>query len=83
MYQMLEEEDEEGNTRVSIVISPEVGTINEEQVIQTVLSELSRGTDGGRLTAQVWSQARTLRVKRSSPDNAATNKMLPLQLKKE
>jgi len=82
MYQILEEEDNKGNSRVSIVISPEVGAINDEHVIQTVLSELS-GKDDGRLTAQIWSQADTLRVKRIRPDSAERGKLLPLHIQKE
>lgn len=81
-YQMMEEEDEMGFTRMSIVISPELGELDEAEVIQTVLAELGRGMDSQRMMAQVWSQARTLRVKRMRPIATARGKLLPLHIQK-
>jgi hypothetical protein len=60
-YQMWEEE-EEGITRMSIIVSPVVGVVNEAEVIRTVLAELGKGKDYKRLMSKIWSQSDTLRV---------------------
>jgi len=81
-YQMVEEEDEQGHTHMSIVVSPEVGTINEAELVQTVLAELEKGQDSQRMMAQVWSQAGTLRVKRGQPFSTGQGKLLPLHIQR-
>jgi hypothetical protein len=59
-YQLLEEEDAQGQTRLSLIISPSIGEIDNDDVIHTVLDELSHGIHGGRLAARFWSQVNTL-----------------------
>jgi hypothetical protein len=66
-YQLLEEEDEQGQTLLSLIISPEVGEVDEGDVIATLLKELRRVPHPGKLTAGVWAQAEILRVKRMHP----------------
>jgi hypothetical protein len=81
-YQIVEEEDEKGQTRMSVIVSPEVGAIDEDELIQTVLAELGKGKDTQRMMAQIWSQAKTLRVKRMRPIATARGKLLPLHIQK-
>lgn len=81
-YQMMEEEDEQGHTRLSIIVSPEVGAIDEGVLVRTVLAELSKGKDTQRMMAEVWSQAGMLRVKRMPPFVTAGGKLLPLHIQK-
>jgi len=81
-YQMVEEEDEKGHTRLSVIVSPEVGAINEDELIQTVLAEISRGKDTQRMMAEIWAQAKTLKVKRMQPFTTARGKLLPLHILK-
>ena len=81
-YQMVEEEDRKGQTRLTIVASPEVGVIDDDEFIQTVLTELRKGRSGQRMMANMWSQAKTLRVKRMSPHTTARGKLLPLHIQK-
>ncbi|NQT31631.1 MAG: hypothetical protein HQ588_04780 [Deltaproteobacteria bacterium] len=66
-YQLLEEEDSQGQTHLSLIISPTVGTVDEDEVIATLLAELRRVPHPGKLTAGVWAQAKLLRVKRMQP----------------
>jgi hypothetical protein len=80
-YQMLEEE-ENGRTRLSVLVSPEIGDIDEAGLIQTVVTELSKGGDTHRLMAEIWSQAKTLKVKRLRPFITAGGKLLPLHIQK-
>jgi phenylacetate-coenzyme A ligase PaaK-like adenylate-forming protein len=81
-YQMVEEEDEQGHTRLSIIVNPEVGEIDEGELVQTVLSELSKGKDTQRMMTEIWSQAEMLRVKRQRPLITAAGKLLPLHIQK-
>jgi hypothetical protein len=82
-YQMVEEEDEQGHTHLSIIVNPEVGEIEEGELIKTVLSELSKGNDTQRMMTEIWSQAETLRVKRMRPFITAAGKLLPLHIQKQ
>jgi hypothetical protein len=84
-YQMVEEEDETGHTHMNILVSPELGAIDDSDLINTVLSEISKGMDTKRMMAGVWAQAGTLRVKHLKPFTTARGKLMPLhiqQLKK-
>jgi hypothetical protein len=80
-FQLLEEEDNQGRTQLNLIISPSIGTIKEDDVVATVLFELSRIPRGGRLAAGVWGQEKTLRVKRMIPISN-NGKIMTLQLKK-
>ncbi len=79
-YQMVEEEDEQGHTKMSLLVSPEVGEIDEAELTQTLLAELGKGKDLQRMMAYFWSQAGTLRVKRMRPVTTARGKLLPLHI---
>jgi hypothetical protein len=81
-YQIMEEEDEDGHTRLSVIVSPEVGEIDEAELIETIITELSKGKEYRRAMAAVWSQAKILRVKRMRPVITARGKLLPLHIQK-
>jgi hypothetical protein len=61
-YQLLEEEDERGFTRLSLLVSPKVDIPDEAAVIQVVLEALGRASPAADMARAFWSQARTLRV---------------------
>jgi len=79
-YQLSEEEDEQGFTRLSLLVSPSVGVLDEETVIKTILESLSRSGVAADLTRAVWSQAGTFRIKRMEPIWTARGKLMPLHL---
>lgn len=81
-YQFLEEEDERGFTRISIIVSPTVSLASEQDVIDTVLDGLARGSEGADGARATWSQAKTLRVRRMKPVWTARGKLMPLHLAK-
>lgn len=78
-YQLLEEEDDHGYTRLSLVISPSVRIEDEARVIETVLAALRQTSVAGGVAAALWSQAGTLRIKRAAPVWTARGKFLPLR----
>lgn len=76
-YQFVEDEDERGYTRLTLVVSPDVGLGTDDDVVGTVLKEL--GDD--RLAAAVrttWARAGTLRVRREQPEQTERGKVFPL-----
>ncbi|HXJ84786.1 MAG TPA: hypothetical protein VMS64_39610 [Candidatus Methylomirabilis sp.] len=81
-YQFVEEE-EGGLSRISLVVSPRVGTVDESQVVDTVLQALGsppRATGGHWLMAEYWRGANALRVVRREPYVTAAAKILPLHV---
>jgi len=80
-YQLLEEEDEQGQTSLCLVISPDVGAVDENEVKDIVFEELRRNTYGGKLAAGFWSQVNALCVKRMHP-KSSSGKIATLHLLK-
>jgi hypothetical protein len=78
-YQLVEEEDA-GIPRVSIVVSPRVGEVDEAALIGTVLTALGSGPAYKRMMASVWQSGDTLKVVRREPHATAHAKILPLHL---
>ena len=79
-YQLLEEEDDGGFTKLSLVVSPRVELADETKVIEVVLEALGRSSAAADIARAIWSQARTLRVKRMEPVWTARGKLMPLHL---
>ena len=77
-YQLAEEE-EDGITRVSILVSPRVGAIDEAAVVDAVLAHLSFA-DWSRRQADLWRQNKTLLVQRREPYATRAGKILPLHV---
>jgi hypothetical protein len=81
-YQLAEEEDADGVPRVSVVVAPRVGPVDEPALIAAVF-EFLEGRDhygrGVNMAAQ-WRQAGTLRVVRREPYATGSMKVMPLHL---
>jgi hypothetical protein len=79
-YQLLEEEDERGFTRLTLLVSPAILLAEDAAVIDTVLGELGRSGAAADVARAIWSQAETLRVRRQEPIWTARGKLMPLHL---
>lgn len=79
-YQLLEEEDDQGFTRLNLIISPSVNIPDEDQVIQVVLESLQRSSVSADLARDLWSQASTFRIRRIEPIWTARGKLMPLHI---
>ncbi len=79
-YQLVEEEDENGQTRLTLVVHPAVEELDEERLLARLRSAFSDGSRGKRFTTGVWVNAGTLRVKREIPYASARGKILPLHI---
>ncbi len=80
-YQLLEEEDERGFTRLTILVNPTVAGADEAAVVAEMQAALRRRGGAAELSREVWKQANTFRVRREAPRLTNRGKMLPLQLK--
>ncbi|MCI0486626.1 MAG: hypothetical protein L0229_08500 [Blastocatellia bacterium] len=79
-YQLMEEEDEQGFTKLSLIVSPSVRLDDEEAVIRVVLDAMSKESVGADSARSILSQARSLRVRRMEPVLTARGKLMPLYL---
>jgi hypothetical protein len=79
-YQLVEEEDEMGQTRLTLLVHPNVGDLNEERLLSRLHQGLAQGTRDNRFMAKVWQQAGTVRVKRQAPHTSVRGKILPLHI---
>jgi len=79
-YQLMEEEDDHGFTKLSLIISPKINIKDETEVIEMFLNALRRSSTSADLARALWSQAGTLRVKRMEPIWTARGKLNPLYL---
>jgi phenylacetate-coenzyme A ligase PaaK-like adenylate-forming protein len=84
-YQFLEEEDEEGFTRLVALVSPKVGEINEEEFKDTVFKglfgEVSSDYTGARAMRDIWSKADTIRIRRENPIPTKRGKIMPFYIR--
>jgi hypothetical protein len=78
----VEEQDEVGFTRLSLLVSPEIEIDDERTVIETVLEGMGRSSVAADLARVVWGQAETLRVKRMEPIWTARGKLMPLHMER-
>ena len=74
-YQLREEEDENGQTRITLVVDPAAGAVDEAKLIERLHEALGPGWH-----ARFWRDAGTLRVRRDIPHASARGKILPLHM---
>src|SRR5262249_29085334 len=79
-YQLVEEEDESGQTLLVLVVHPRIGRVNEEGLLARLRQALSEGSRDNRFMASVWQGAGTLRIRRQVPYASPRGKVLPLHI---
>jgi hypothetical protein len=77
-YQLQEEEDQQGFTRLNLVVSPSVQLEDEQALLHTVSEALRQSGSAEDLSQSMWEQTQTLRVRRAEPTWGAGGKFLPL-----
>jgi hypothetical protein len=78
-YQLVEEVEETLPT-LSVLVSPQVGRIDEREVVDVVLSALARGGPRAEGVSKIWRSAGTLRVLRREPYATSAAKVLPIHV---
>lgn len=79
-YQLMEQEDEQGFTRLYIVISPRVELDNERALIDCVMKGLSHSSGMADAARVLWSDADSIQIKRMEPVWTERGKLLPLHI---
>jgi len=79
-YQLVEEEDSTGQTRLVFLVHPDVGNLNEEKLLRRLYERFGQGSRDNRLTSKIWQDAGTLRIRREIPHVSRSGKILPLHI---
>jgi hypothetical protein len=66
-YQLVEEEDERGFTRLTLLVSPRLGPIDEQKLVEAVMGALRRTNVASDVARAFWETAGTFRVRREEP----------------
>jgi len=81
-YQLMEEEDSDGFTKVSLIVDPRLQLENEQAVIDTFFDACSKSSVNADSTKSIWSQANTLQIKRRKPIWTGRGKLMSLYVAK-
>ena len=79
-YQLVEEEDENGQTRLTLLVHPDVGDLKEDELLCRLQQCLAQGSRNNRFMSKVWRDAGTFRIRRKAPHASARGKVLPLHI---
>ena len=79
-YQLLEEEDSQGFTRLKLLVSPQVHIADENQIEKVFMEALGRSSVAAHLAKEIWTQAGTVRVERREPMVTARGKQMLLHV---
>jgi len=80
-YQLVEEEDNSGQTRITLLVHPEVGKLDEQRLLKALQDGLAQGSRDNHFMAKVWQAAGTLRVRQEAPHASLRGKILPLHIR--
>jgi hypothetical protein len=79
-YQMMEQEDGQGFTRLYVLISPSVVIADEQDVIEVILNALRESSPMADASRTIWQQMRTIQVRREEPIWTRRGRLLPLHI---
>jgi hypothetical protein len=79
-YQLVEEEDSNGRTRLTLVVHPEIGGIDQTKLLSRLHESLSQGSRGNQFQTKIWQAAGTIRLRREIPHANPRGKILPLHI---
>ncbi|HEY3304103.1 MAG TPA: hypothetical protein VGL70_11275 [Candidatus Binatia bacterium] len=75
-YQLREEEDENGQTRITIVVHPDIGAVDEGKLVAVLRHALGKNA----WHSVLWHDAGTMNVRREIPHASPRGKILPLHI---
>ncbi len=83
-YQLMEAEDDRGMTRLELLVSPRVGPLNENEVIDKFMDLLRTSRASRNSWSQtgvhMWRQAGMLHIRRADPIPTVSGKILPFYM---
>ncbi len=77
-YQLVEEEDDAGFTRLTLIVSPGVSLPREEDAIEALLAGLRGSSAAADVARAFWQHGHSFRVRRARPYTTPRGKQLPL-----
>jgi hypothetical protein len=77
-YQLVEEEDGRGFTRLYLRIHPQIEIQDESAVIQTIMHALQESSAAADSAKAIWRQAGTLGIQREAPILTQVGKQMPI-----
>lgn len=80
-YQFVEEEDERGLTRLTVVVSPRVRLGSERALVEVLLDGLGTTSAGSAIRA-MWRAAGTVDVRRDEPEVTRRGKLRPIVVRR-
>lgn len=81
-YQLVEEEDSNGQSRLTLIVDPAVQNLNESSLLSRLQEGLARGCRSNRFMLKLWQNAGTFRIRRGIPRSSARGKILPLHIER-
>ncbi|MGH3112326.1 MAG: hypothetical protein ACRDOP_02535, partial [Gaiellaceae bacterium] len=78
-YQLREEEDGRGFTRLTLLVHPRLAIADEGAVAEALLGSLTSAGAGAEVTRAMWAQAGTVRVRREEPVWTSNGKLMPFR----
>jgi hypothetical protein len=77
-YQLVEEEDEAGFTRLTLIVSPTVPIARDEDATDALLAALRASSAAADVARAFWQQGHSFRVRRAQPYVTPRGKQLPI-----
>ena len=74
-YQIIESEDSDGDPRITLVVSPSVGSVDEAALVTTFIESLGFGSGSERIMGHVWKTGNLVSIKRDFPDRTVSGKV--------
>lgn len=82
-YQLVEEEDGHGQTRLTLRVQPSLNGIDEGRLLARLRGTMARGRGGNRLMTELWKGAGVFRIARQAPHATLRGKVLPLHVSRK
>jgi len=79
-YQLLEEEDERGLTRLVLLVTPSLQIPDDQVLVDAMLEAVGEGSLAGDIAQAYWRQAGTIRVRRQAPRWTSRGKLPSLRV---
>jgi hypothetical protein len=81
-YQLVEEEERTGQTRLVLIVHPRIGSLAEAELLARLHAGMAAGSRANEFQSTVWRNAGTLKIRREIPLASERGKILPLRLSK-
>jgi hypothetical protein len=82
-YQLVEEEDERGQTRLTLLVHPDIGDLDDGKLLLRLQAGLAQGSRNHRFITKIWQDAGAFRIRRGLPHTSSGGKTPLLHIKQK